>query len=194
MMRMARQPAGRLKVWRAVLWPSWWWLVLLPYGLVQMLQTFRSELSETVQRRLMLAHILPGWPWYGWMIGWLLLLIGLILVGSFRVVRSLSPTMQQITLEHYAMNVSLLRMKLYKWGGDTKVLDEVVNDVVELKDSLAFYLKENLPEYRSDIITTSIAPFSPVDLGSGDANALVTYLDDLYTRLLSVKNRLRGDF
>ncbi len=140
----------------------------------------------------MLTHILPAWPWYVWTIGWCLLLICSILEGAYRVMRHLSPTVQQLALDNFATRASLTRMDLYRWGGDHDTLKEAQTKIRTLKSDIGIYLQDALPGYWSDIFDTSLQGFeSSVDLGDSKATACVAYLDRLTERLATLKNHLR---
>jgi hypothetical protein len=80
--------APRLRVWKEVVWRPWVTLVAVLYALAQLYQWGKGEwLTPDAQERWRLPNILPSWPWWGWLIGWLFLCLVMVLEGAFRTIR-----------------------------------------------------------------------------------------------------------
>lgn len=96
-MTAARRRAGpsRLSVWRRVLWRPFGRVLVGSYLFLAFLNWVKSEfLPAWLQEKLQLIKIiavLSDLPGHWWLIGLLLLLLGVVLEGSYREVAALEP-------------------------------------------------------------------------------------------------------
>jgi hypothetical protein len=86
----------RFRVWKQAVWRPSAWVVAALYAALQLYQAFKGEwLSSESQESLRLPKILPTLPWWGWLIGWLLLFIAIILEGAYRTTRERDRTISE---------------------------------------------------------------------------------------------------
>jgi hypothetical protein len=94
-MTAARRGPSRFTVWRRVLWRPFAAVLLGSYSVLAFLNWLKSEfLPAWLQAKLQLISliaILADVPWHWWVIGFLLLLLGVILEGSYQAVFALEP-------------------------------------------------------------------------------------------------------
>jgi hypothetical protein len=156
-MTTARRKAGpsRLTVCRRVLWQPFTAILLGSYTVLAFLNWLKSEfLPAWLQEKLQLIGLiafLADLPWHWWAIGFLLLLLGVTLEGSYRAVSALEPDQHRTAVaRHRAKGVQLFarpvtsRAEMDTWSHDYDTWDQAAKRCLEPFSELTRLKFENI--------------------------------------------------
>lgn len=78
-------PLSRLVFWKDSIWGVGAKYIIPIWAILQGAVFIRDEWFASAAGQYRLGDLLPRWPWYGWVISWLVILLVVFMEGSYRV-------------------------------------------------------------------------------------------------------------
>ena len=79
---------GRMRIWGHIIWGEWRKWVIIVYVAVGLYDTIQTQLFPDANIPI-IAHLLPQWPWWAWTLIGLVVLLIMILEGTYRKISKL---------------------------------------------------------------------------------------------------------
>ena len=144
--------ARLLHYWRVLREPAWQYLVVVPLAVLSAMAWVRDEfLPPEIAAKLKMPQWLPHWPWYYWALATALVLLVLILEGSFRENRKLGTAKSEERPhdEILAAHTEELRLQRLAHERENDPIRKVLNSAFDPKTAERARIEELEAKIRS---------------------------------------------